>query len=160
MKQIEAAVVVVGAGLADGVDLPAGVSSKLSSVGICLNSEFSDRLNAQHCAGGAARRPVGEIVLRRSVKQINIGTRVLAVHAHSEPVCDDGSAVAMRVRDYTRLQKRQIRVVPAVQRQLSDGLLAYQVTQFRRLRIDKRLAAVHIDSGRQARNLHNQGVRR
>ena len=69
--------------LRDGVDLPAGVAAELGAVGVGLDAELADGLDAEHGAGGAPRRAVGEVVLRRAVEQVDVRARVLPVDAHA-----------------------------------------------------------------------------
>ncbi len=138
VKGEERAVHGVGARLGDGVDLAAGVAAELGAVGVGLDAELADRLDAERGAGGAARRAVGEVVLDGAVEQVDVRPRILSVHAHPQAVRDHRAAVAVRIRQHPRLEERQVGVVAPVERQLLDGGGADQVAQLGARRVDDR----------------------
>ena len=135
----------IRARLGEHVDLPAVVAAELGAVGVRLDAELADHLHAERRAGGAARRPVGEVVLQRAVEQVDVRTVVLAVDAHAEAMGDDRSAVARRIRQHARLQERQVGEVAAVERQHLDGLRVDQVAQLAGLRVDRSRASNYGD---------------
>ena len=134
VELVERAVDAVGAGLGQHVDLPARVAAELGAVGVRLDAELANRLGAERRAGGAARRPVREVVLQRAVEQVDVRARILSVHAHAEAVRHDRAAVAMRIGEHAGLQQREVGVVAAVERQLIDRLRPDEVAQLARSR--------------------------
>src|SRR3712207_8937867 len=54
------------------------------SVGVGLDAELADRLHAERRAGGAAGRPVREVVLQRAVEQVDVGPVVRSEEHTSE----------------------------------------------------------------------------
>jgi hypothetical protein len=65
----------VGAGLGDGVDLPADRAAELRAVGIGFHAELANVSIPSAVPGGAARRAVREVVEQGAVQQIDVGAR-------------------------------------------------------------------------------------
>ena len=81
MKFVKRAVILIRTGFADGVDLRAIIASELRRIRVHLNSEFAYGCGSQRSVRRAARRAVREVVLQRSIQQVNIRANILPVNA-------------------------------------------------------------------------------
>ena len=135
---VGAARVTVAARLRQDIDLTAGDAPELRAVGICLDAKLAHGLHSQGGAGSAPCRAVGEVVLQRTVEQVDVRARVLPVDADAEPVRHHRAAIAMRIREHARLQQSEVRVVAAVERQRLDRLGGNEVAELRPRSADDR----------------------
>ena len=106
-----------------------------------MRAETPDRLHPECGSGGAARRAVGEVVLQRAVQQVGVGSWVLAVHAHREPVRDHRAIVAVRKHVHSRVQLHQVGVVASIDRKVFDRPLIGQEAELPCLGVHRRRAA-------------------
>src|SRR6185503_14400148 len=156
MEEIKTPMIVVRARLTNDIHLPTRVPSKLSTISISFNAKLFYGLHAEDCAGSAASRAVGKIVLWCAVEQVNIRSGILSVNTHRETVSYHRTAVTVCESDHSRLEQRQVCIVATIQRKVANRLLGHEITEFSGLRIHQGLTAIDREVGGQRTDFHHE----